>query len=249
MATMVFPRRAAGAVHKLLLTERHQRPCADGPSTLKSSGGRESPARSTSCLIFDWGDLALGNPVDGCWKVCAAVFVRADFLQATCFHRVEHAKVVAEEFLIGEVRKCVDAKLVAVTLSVFCFHLSQVDFENRKTNGTFSLVNIRFPETLHKIFEGTVRVGFCLDAAAHYRVGRIEFDAAEALIGHLAFDAHESLVAPLRAPRVLDLPIVDAVVGAIADKENSMVKAIAALRCQDSALIISEGVLVSLDRD
>ncbi len=56
---------AAGAVHQLLLGERHQLAGLDLGDTLDRAGGGESPAGSALTLVLDGGHGALGHPVDG----------------------------------------------------------------------------------------------------------------------------------------------------------------------------------------
>ena len=52
------------AVDEVLLAQRHQLPGLPERLSLQSSGGRESPARSTLTLVLDVGDRALGPPVE-----------------------------------------------------------------------------------------------------------------------------------------------------------------------------------------
>merc|ERR1719456_1156365 len=61
--------------------------------------------------------------------------------------------------------------------------------------------------------------------------------------------ADVSLLAPRAAPRVLDLPVVFAAVGAVADREDAVVELLAAVSVKDTALVELEAGLVRLDGD
>lgn len=70
-----------------------------------------------------------------------------------------------------------------------------------------------------------------------------------AQVGIRALDADVSTLTPGVTPRVLDLPVVNTVIGTVTDQQDTVVKVLAALASEDTRLVQLESGLVGLDGD
>lgn len=70
-----------------------------------------------------------------------------------------------------------------------------------------------------------------------------------AQVGIRALDADVSTLTPGVTPRVLDLPVVNTIVGTVTDQQDTVVKVLTALASEDTRLVQLERGLVGLDSD
>lgn len=72
---------------------------------------------------------------------------------------------------------------------------------------------------------------------------------ASVLLGHVALNSEVALLAPSAVPRVLDEPVVSALIGTIANEEHGVVDGIAAESLDNSVLVELESSSTGVDAD
>jgi hypothetical protein len=116
VATLVA--RGAGAVHQLLLGQRHELAGGDLVDALHGAGGGERPARAALALVLDGGHGALGHPIDGGGDRGGGVAGVDLHVGGAVLAVAEATGVATLELLAGQVRELVDGHGPAMLLGI-----------------------------------------------------------------------------------------------------------------------------------
>jgi len=113
-------------VDKLLLRDNRELLVGNKVSTLHSTSGRESPARTTVGLVLNLGDSTIINPVLGSRVVTDGIRDSVDTRELTDRH---HTKVLGGELLLSKISKLVKSK-DTLLLTVKVLNESKVALES-----------------------------------------------------------------------------------------------------------------------